>query len=874
MAENQEPKVRLGRIKIDEDVYIAKITIQTPPKQMNQLSGEVLSLIAICLEKVREDARSIALIIEGRGLFSAGADVNEIWAIAQEGNKEKALELLAQANAVPDAIQNLGKPTIAVINGPCLGGGNELAMACTVRIASDENTTVIGQPEIKLGIIPGMGGTQRLPRLIPLETALRILISGAYVSATDALRYGLVDRVVPKEDLDNEARKFVEQLIINCIERKPRVFDVKLFDDLVDSDQFRVWAQNKSRESVDAILAAVKTGMTLSLVEALKLEQRLFAELVVRDSAKKGIAKFLGINVDSELKGGSFILPDSSNEVFSVYDLTEEQRMVRGTLKNFVAKEVLPQTARIESKEWSVTRDLLLKLGELGVLGIEVPEQYGGQNLDKTTAVILAEEVGRQASFACTVLADTGIGMLPIVLFGNEEQKKRFLPDVVSGKTVGAYSLTESGAGSDAKAIVTKATLREDGKAYILNGEKIFVTNGGLADYFILFAKVGDGKEITAFIVECGLPGVEVGSEEHKLGILGSSTTPVKLTDVLVPVENVLGKVGEGFSIAMNILNLGRFKLGAACLGGSRDIFQEALKYSRERKQFQVFIGNFGSIRKKLCRIAALIYGMEAIVYRTSGLLDKAVGSVGETVDSKAMMEAIREYAGECSIVKVWCSEASYQNAVANVEIHGGNGFMKDYPAERHLRDSVINMIFEGTNPINRLLLVKEFLKKLGMGLVTKGAKIQEELAFVLSSSSEDASGKDSQLDAQLGEAKKAFILAAGSVISKFGLTLVEHDNQEAVVLLADCLINLYVLDSALAVYAKHGKEKDQYLTRYLFHMLLPEIERDVMSLVVLGSEEDRRDAVFVSVRKLLKYRPENILELDRKIAENFPVAA
>lgn len=567
-------------------------------------------------------------------------------------------------------------------------------------------------------------------------------------------------------------------------------------------------------------------------------------------------------------KGGEFVLPDAPKDVFTVHDFTEEQNMFRSSFREFMTNEVLSRSDKIESKDWDVTRSLLLGMGRLGALGVEVPEAYSGAGLDKTTAAILAEEVGQQGSFACSVLADTGIGLLPVLLFGTDEQKKRFVPGIVGGKLIGAYCLTESGAGSDAKAIKTKAVLSDDGSAYILNGEKAFVTNGNLADVYTIFAKVGDDKEITAFIVERRFAGVEVGKEEQKMGIIGSSTAPLKLTDVRVPVENILGQVGEGFNIAMNILNLGRFKLGAACLGGASLCFSESLKYSKIRKQFGVTIGTFGATRNKLCRMAALIYGMKAIVYRTAGLMDGAISAVGQN-DPQAMMKAIREYAGEASVVKVFCSEAGHDIALENVMIHGGNGFMKDYPAERHLRDSIINMIFEGTNPVNRLLIVKEIMKRMTVGLMQEGKKIQSEILsgpVLLNTDSDQLA----VLESQLKGAKKALIVGGGSVIQKFGLKLVDNDNQEVVMLIADCLIHIYVLDSALAVYTKHRREKDEHLTRYLFHIFLPEIERNIKTLIAMGLEGDEQKTILVAIRKLFKYSPENLLYLNKKIAEKF----
>lgn len=573
-------------------------------------------------------------------------------------------------------------------------------------------------------------------------------------------------------------------------------------------------------------------------------------------------------------KGGGFILPSDTltdlDSIFTVYNFTDEQKMFRDSLKEFMAREVLSQTDKIESKDWDLTRKVLLQLGELGALGVEVSEQYGGQGLEKTTAAIFAEEMGWQGSFACTALAATGIGLLPILFFGTEEQKRRFVPSVVTGRLIGAYSLTEASSGSDAKSLKSKAVLRNDGRAYVLSGQKIFVTNGSLADYYVVFAKVGEGTDITAFIVERGFLGVEIGPEEHKMGILGSSTTSLNLNNVTVPIENIVGEVGKGFNIALNILNLGRFKLGAACLGGAKQCFEESLKYSRERKQFGLSIGNFGAIRQKLCRMAALIYGMEAIIYRTAGLMDATINNVDKN-DPKALMSAIREYASECSLVKIFCSEASHEITVENIQIHGGNGFMKDYPAERHLRDSVINMIFEGTNSINRLVAVNEALQRMAPSLMQEGKKIQAELLSSTSPVLSDSSSDIIQvLRMQINGAKKALVASGGSIFQKLGQKLADPDNQEVVILMAECLVYIYVLDSALAVLVKHSREKDEYLTRLLFHLFLPEIEKRTRTLIAMGSEGDEQRTLFAVVRKIFKYSPENLLYLDRKIAEHF----
>src|SRR3989344_5354419 len=410
-------------------------------------------------------------------------------------------------------------------------------------------------------------------------------------------------------------------------------------------------------------------------------------------------------------RGGEFVLPSSKlPDIFTVSDFTQEQLMVRDTVRNFVANEIMKDdkiVKRIESKDWGFSRELLKKLADLGLLGAEIPEEYGGQGLDKVMGAIIAEEIAKQGSFACTFLAHTGIGTLPIRFFGTEEQKKKYLPKLVSGEWVAAYCLTESGAGSDAGGVKTVAIKNND--FYILNGTKIFVTNGGFADLFIVFAQVKDFG-LTAFIVEKSWPSVNVRGEEHKIGIQGSSTASVDFDNVVVPESNLLGETGKGFKIALNILNLGRFKLAAACLGGGRMGLEQSLKYSQERKQFGKSICKFGAIRQKLALMAAKIYAMESVVYRTAGHLEEAIGKV-EANDSKAILKAIEEFVVECSLVKVFCSEALDFIVDENVQIHGGSGFCEGNP-ERQYRDSRINRIFEGTNEINRLLAVGMLLKK------------------------------------------------------------------------------------------------------------------------------------------------------------------
>lgn len=567
-------------------------------------------------------------------------------------------------------------------------------------------------------------------------------------------------------------------------------------------------------------------------------------------------------------KGGEFILPsDNLPDIFTVTDLNDEQRLIRDTIRELVTKSLITDEAvkLIETKDFRFSRGLLRNLAELGFLGIEVPEAYGGTDLGTVVSAIVAEEIARQGSFACTFLAHTGIGTLPIKFFGTEDQKKKYLPKLTSGEWVAAYSLTEGGAGSDANGVKTTAVLSEDSSHFVLNGEKIFVTNGGFADLFIIFAKV-DGKDLTAFIVERGFEGLKVGREEHKMGIQGTSTATIILDSVRVPVENLLGERGKGFKIAVNILNLGRFKLGAACLGGGRMCFGQSLAYAKQRKQFGVPIVGFGAIRQKLALMAANNFAMQSVIYRTAGLLEEAIHKV-DAADSRSVLKAIEEYAVECALVKVFCSEALDFIVDENVQIHGGSGFCEGNP-ERHYRDSRINRIFEGTNEINRLLAVGQLLKRSmtgGLPLMAVGKKLLDEAMSPTMSSEPD--DEVERLGHYLNNAKKAVILAAGAAWEKFNFKLEEH--QIVLMGLADCLISVYVLESALAALAKNRNDHDANLVRLVFDGKLFEIETAVRRLVAMCAEGDTQRTINAMVKRLLKFTPVNTEELTENIVSN-----
>lgn len=679
MVQNQEePKVKLTRIK---DTNIAKLTIQNPP--MNQLSGEVLSLIATLLEKVKSDERTKALLIEGSGLFSAGANVNEIWAIAQEGSVEKALALLAKANAVVDAVENLGIPTVAVVNSYCLGGGNELAMACTARIAAED--AKFGQPEINLGIMPGMGGTQRLPRLIDLEFALRLLLSGAVISAKDALAYGLVDRVFSKADLDSEAKLMAELVIAGCSWRESRSFEIKDFENLVASDSLKMLMQSKSGEAVAAILTAVRDGMILSLVDALKLEQRLFTELVVKDSAKKGLAKFLKIDLEPNKQEVHQAKPDAS-------DHTEDLRMFREMVRKFAKKEIHPRIDKME-KDGGMPRELFNQMGEMGFYAASYPEEYGGGGLGKVAYCFMFEELSRvHGSSAVVTGAHTGLACGSILLGGNEAQKQKYLRAGLEGKMMGAFALTEPSAGSDAGNIKTSAVKKDGG--WVLNGMKRFITNGADADFVIVIAQTDsflkkDG--LAAFIVETKWHGYKVTRVEHKLGIRGSRTVELALEEVFVPDENLLGEVGKAFKMFMQTLNSGRLGLAAGCVGSSKRALELAFKHASDRVQFDQPILMNQSIQFSLAEMKANIYLMEQAVYNTAKMADEG-----------------KDIRLEAACIKLMCSEMNEWNVRQSLQIQGGDGFSDESEISRMLRDSVINTIFEGTNQIQKLLIFKE----------------------------------------------------------------------------------------------------------------------------------------------------------------------
>jgi alkylation response protein AidB-like acyl-CoA dehydrogenase len=579
----------------------------------------------------------------------------------------------------------------------------------------------------------------------------------------------------------------------------------------------------------------------------------------------------------TKISGGSFLLEErQTSEVFTPEDFNEQHQLIGQTTEEFAVNEILPNVEKIEHKEFQVTRDLLKKAGDLGLSGVEIPEAYGGLEMDKVTAAVIADHIAKYAGFATTWGGHSGIGTLPIVYFGTEEQKKRYLPKLAAGEIVGAYALSESTSGSDAMNCRARAELSKDGKHYILNGEKMWITNAGFADLFTVFAKV-DGEKFSAFLVERNDPGFSVGGEEHKMGIRGSSTCPIILNDCKVPVENLLGEIGKGHVIAFNILNIGRFKLGAMCVGGARVSLENAVGYAKQRKAFSRVIADFGLIREKIANMAALIYVGESLVYRTVGMMDAALSEVDKS-GADAMKEtrkAIEEYAVECSIIKVWGSEMIDYVVDETMQIYAGYGFVEEYPAERAYRDARINRIFEGTNEINRLIITGFLLKRAMSGQLPLMPAIKKLMDEVLSGPSngdeiESSLAEERKLVAQ---AKKLGLFAAGSATQKYMQAI--QDQQEVMGAIADMTIETYAMESAVLRAQKLVEAKGERaaalaiaMTRVYLAQAMEKVESAAKRIIAAVAEGDMLRTQLAILRRLAKYEPFNTIELRQQIAQ------
>ncbi|EKN67809.1 acyl-CoA dehydrogenase family protein [Schinkia azotoformans] len=575
------------------------------------------------------------------------------------------------------------------------------------------------------------------------------------------------------------------------------------------------------------------------------------------------------------IKGAQFLIDDISYEnVYTPEDFTEEHKMIAKTTEDFVMNEVLPHLDDLENHQFDKSVQLLKKAGDLGLLGADVPEEYGGVGLDKISSALIAEKFSVAGGFSISHGAHVGIGSLPIVFFGNEEQKRKYLPQLATGEKLAAYALTEPGSGSDALGAKTTAKLNQEGTHYILNGEKQWITNSAFADIFIVYAKI-DGEHFTAFIVERGFPGVLTGSEEKKMGIKSSSTRTLILEDVPVPTYNVLGEVGKGHVIAFNILNVGRYKLAVGTIGGSKRAFELSAKYANERQQFKTPIAKFGLIQEKLASMATKLYAMESSVWRTVGLFEDRLGALSpaEVNDGKAVAKSIAEYAIECSLGKVFGTETLDYIADEGVQIHGGYGFMAEYEIERIYRDSRINRIFEGTNEINRLIVPGTLLKKAMKGelpLLQKAQALQEEIMMMMPKELED--GVLEQEKYLVKNAKKIALLSAGLAVQKFGLVL--EKQQEILSNIADIAGNIYAMESALLrtekAIARNGIEKNRQkilYTEIYCQEAFNQIEAHAKETIVAAESGDMQRIMMSALRKLTRHIPINVIAKKREAA-------
>ncbi|MBZ5656917.1 MAG: acyl-CoA dehydrogenase family protein [Acidobacteriia bacterium] len=577
----------------------------------------------------------------------------------------------------------------------------------------------------------------------------------------------------------------------------------------------------------------------------------------------------------TKISGGSFLLEERQTaDVFTPEDFSEQHQMIGQTTEEFALNEILPNVEKIEHKDFSVSRNLLRKAGELGLSGVEIPEAYGGLEMDKVTSAVIADHIAKYAGFATTWGAHSGIGLLPIVYFGTEEQKKKYLPKLATGEIVGAYALSEASSGSDAMNCRARAELSADGKHYILNGEKMWITNAGFADLFTVFAKIGD--KFSAFLVERTFPGFSVGGEEHKMGIRGSSTCPIILNDCKVPVENLLGEIGKGATIAFNILNIGRFKLGAMCVGGARVSIENAVAYAKQRKAFGKVIGDFGLVREKIANMATLIYVGESLVFRTVGLMDVLLSEIDKTNPeaAKETRKAIEEYAVECSIIKVWGSEMIDYVVDETLQIYAGYGFVEEYPAERAYRDARINRIFEGTNEINRLIITGFLLKRAMSGQLPLMPAIKKLMDEVLSgpSAGEEIEGPLAEERKLVAQAKKLGLFASGAATQKYMQAI--QDQQEVMGAIADMTIEIYAMESAVLRAQKITEQKGEAgaalavaMTRVYLAQAMEKIEAAARRVIAAVADGDMLRTQMAILRRLAKYEPFNTIALRQQIA-------
>ncbi len=577
------------------------------------------------------------------------------------------------------------------------------------------------------------------------------------------------------------------------------------------------------------------------------------------------------ISTIKKARGGSFLLEDTRpEEIFTPEDFSEEHRHILKTATEFSNNEVLPAVADIEAKNFEVTKRLLRKAGELGLLAVDIPEAYGGLEMDKVTSALIAESLNKSASFSVAFGAHSGIGTLPLVWYGTEEQKRKYLPKLATGEWIAAYALSESSSGSDAMNIRTRASLSSDGKEYILNGEKMWISNCGFADLYTVFAKI-DGEKFSAFLVERTSPGLSIGSEEHKLGIRGSSTCPLILNNCRVPVENLLGEPGKGHHIAFNILNIGRFKLGAGCVGGARTALQHVIQYAKERKAFGKSIGEFGLIQEKIAQCATGIFVGESLTYRTIGMIDAALADVDHHAAgaSREIQKRIEEYAVECSILKVWGSEMLDMVVDHVVQIYAGYGYVEEYPAAGAYRDARINRIFEGTNEINRLIITGWLMKRAMTGQLALLPAIKRIMDEVMEPQlvTDDFEGPLTAERRMLANAKKLTLFSAGAASQKHVQNF--QDQQEIMGALADCITEVYALESCLLRSEKLGSAARNpiAMTKLYAAQAMQTIEASARKVIAAVAEGDMLRTQMAILRRFSKYEPADTIALGRQVA-------
>ncbi len=576
-------------------------------------------------------------------------------------------------------------------------------------------------------------------------------------------------------------------------------------------------------------------------------------------------------------KGAEYLITEATkDDVFTPEDFTEEQRQIGITAEQFVETEVLPQEAALERHEAGVSAALMRKAGDAGLLMIDAPQEYGGLELDKATSMLAAERISEAGSFSVSYAAHTGIGTLPLVYYGTPAQKDRYLGKIITGEWSAAYCLTEPEAGSDAMGGKATATLSPDGKHYLIEGTKQFITNGSFANLFTVFAKI-DRKHFTAFLVERDFPGVSVGPEEKKLGIRGSSTTSVIFENARVPVENVLGEIGKGHKIAFNVLNVGRFKLGAAVTGAAKHALATGAAYANQRKQFGVAIASFGAIKEKLARQAAGVFAAESLIYRLAGLIDDRLATLSKDTANyyEAYQAAIEEYAIECAIAKVYCSEVLADVVDEVVQIHGGYGFIQEYPAERYYRDERINRIFEGTNEINRLLVPGTILRRALKGEIPLQREVMKALDALMNPSLDevDPSVPFAAEKATLANLKRAFLVVSGAAVQKLGEKI--KDEQEVLLALADVAIQTFAMESAVLradrIAGGLSVERRAVLEGAVKVLSLDAVEKVAAAArraAFYVEEGDTLTLMLGGIRRFTKYDATGLLEGQRRLAE------